>query len=134
MIDARDARNAPGAAVINQTMERTHWPDRDPLGQRFRTGATGDTLFTVVGVVGDIRQSGLDVPAAAEIYMPLEQVAMPFMWSHNLIVRAEDDALALASAVRRAVWDVDPQQPVSDVRTMTRCSTPSSRIATPSSR
>ena len=118
LIDARDTRSAPGAVVINQTMARTHWPDRDPIGQRFRTGATADKLFTVVGVVGDIRQYGLHVPAMAETYMPLDQVEIPFMWSHNLVVRAEGDPLALAPAVRRAVWSVDPQQPVSNVTSM----------------
>ena len=77
-----------------------------------------DTLFTVVGVVGDIRQKGLDVPAVAEIYMPSIRSCLPFMWSHNLVVRAEGDPLALAPAVRRAVWDVDPEQPVSNVASM----------------
>ena len=121
LIDERDVRGAPRVAVINETMARTHWPDRDPLGQRFRTGATGpegDTLFTVVGVVGDIRQYGLDVATAAETYMPLDQVVIPFMWSHNLVVRAAGDPLALAPAIRQAVWDVDPEQPVSNIRAM----------------
>jgi putative ABC transport system permease protein len=121
LIDERDVRGAPRVALINETMARTHWPDRDPLGQRFRTGATGpegDTLFTVVGVVGDIRAYGLDAAVAPETYMPLDQVAVPFMWSHNLVVRASGDPLALAPAIRRAVWDVDPDQPVSNITAM----------------
>ena len=117
-IDARDTRSAPAVAVINETMARVHWPDEDPIGKRFRTTATGDALFTVVGIVGDIRQGGLDVPAEAEAYMPVEQVAAEFMWPHNLVVRAAGDPLALAAAVRRAVWDVNPDQPVSEVRAM----------------
>jgi putative ABC transport system permease protein len=121
LIDERDVRGAPRVAVINETMARTHWPDRDPLGQRFRTGATGpqgDTLFTVVGVVADIRAYGLDVAVVPETYMPLDQVVVPFMWSHNLVVRAVGDPLALAPAIRQAVWDVDPDQPVSNISPM----------------
>jgi putative ABC transport system permease protein len=117
-IDARDTRNAPGAAVINQTMARIHWPDEDPVGQRFRFGMGGDASFTVVGVVGDIRQSGLDVPAAPEVYVPLDQAIFPFLWPNNLVVRSDGDPLALAAAVRSAIWEVDPNQPVSNVRAM----------------
>ena len=118
-IDTRDMRTAPGVAVINQTMARIHWPDEDPLGQRFRFGMGGDALFTVVGVVGDVRQSGLDVPAAPEVYVPLDQAVFPFLWPNNLVVRTDGDPLALAAAVRAAVWQVDPNQPVSNVRAMT---------------
>jgi putative ABC transport system permease protein len=118
LIDTRDTRNAPGAAVVNQTMAGLLWPDQDPIGQRFRSGATGDTLFTIVGVVGDMRQLGLDVPAGPEMYVPLEQSNVQFMWPNHLVVRAAGDPLALAAAVRAAIWDVDPNQPVSDVRAM----------------
>ena len=117
-IDARDTRDAPLVAVINETMARVHWPDEDPLGQRFRFGIGADGLFTVVGVVGDMRQAGLDVPAFPEVYVPLDQSAdgVPLMWPQQLVVRTSGDPLALAPAVRRAVWDVDPDQPVSNVR------------------
>ena len=119
-IDARDTRSSTGAAVINQTMARIHWPDQDPLGQRFRFGMGGDALFTVVGVVEDVRQSGLDVPAPPEVYVPLEQAVFQFLWPNNLVVRTDGDPLALAAAVRAAIWEVDPSQPVSDVRSMSQ--------------
>jgi putative ABC transport system permease protein len=117
-IDARDTRSAPGAAVINQTMARIHWPDENPLGSRFRFGMGGDALFTVVGVVADIRQSGLDVPASPEVYVPLDQAVFSFLWPNNLVVRSDGDPLALAAAVRAAIWEVDPSQPVSNVSAM----------------
>jgi putative ABC transport system permease protein len=119
-IDARDTRSAPGAAVVNQVMARIHWPDQDPLGQRFRFGMGGDALFTVVGVVGDMRQSGLDVPTAPEVYVPLDQAIYPFLWPNNLVVRTDGDPLVLAAAVRAAISEVDPDQPVSDVRAMSQ--------------
>jgi ABC-type antimicrobial peptide transport system permease subunit len=101
-------------------MARIHWPDADPLGQRFRFGMGGDAVFTVVGVVGDIRQLRLDVPASPEVYVPLEQAVYPFLWPNNLVVRTDGDPLALAAAVRAAVWSIDPNQPVSDVRAMSQ--------------
>jgi putative ABC transport system permease protein len=117
-IDARDVRDAPPVAVINETMARSFWPDQDPLGRRFRIGVGGDTLFTVVGVVGDIRAIGLDVPTFPEVYMPLDQFAFPFMWPQQLVARSSGDPLALASAVRQAIRDIDANQPVASVLTM----------------
>jgi putative ABC transport system permease protein len=117
-IDARDSRGAQPVAVINQTMARTFWPDADPLGRRFRMGVGGDTLFTVVGVVGDIKAVGLDVPAFAEAYLPLDQLTFPFMWPQQLVVRSSGDPLALANAVREAIRGIDPDQPVPRVGTM----------------
>jgi len=120
-IDARDTRDAPHVAVINQAMARVHWPDEDPLGRRFRFGMGGDALFTVVGVVGDMRQDGLDAPPFPELYAPLDQVGrgdFSFMWPQQLVVRTSGDPLALGPAVRRAVWDIDPDQPVASVRAL----------------
>jgi putative ABC transport system permease protein len=118
LIDVRDSRGAPGAAVINQTMARTFWPDADPLGRRFRMGAGGDTLFTVVGVVGDMKAVGLDVPAVAEAYLSLDQLTFPFMWPQELVLRSSGDPLALASAIRQVIREIDPDQPVPRVVTM----------------
>jgi putative ABC transport system permease protein len=121
LIDESDTRDAPPVAVINQAMARVHWPDEDPLGRRFRFGMGGDALFTVVGVVADMRQDGLDAPPFPELYAPLDQVGrgnLTFMWPQQLVVRTSGDPLALGPAVRRAVWDIDPDQPVSSVRPM----------------
>jgi putative ABC transport system permease protein len=117
-IDTRDVRDAPAVAVINETMARAFWPDLDPLGRRFRMGTGGDTLFTVVGVVGDMRAVGLDVPTFPEVYVPLDQLTFPFMWPRQLVVRSGGDPLALAGAVRQAIRDIDADQPVASVLTM----------------
>ena len=118
LIDARDVRDAPPAAVINETMARTFWPDQDPLGRRFRMGTGGDTLFTVVGVVGDMRAVALGEPAFPEVYVPLDQLTFPFMWPRQLVVRSSGDPIALANAVRQAIREIDPDQPVASVLTM----------------
>jgi putative ABC transport system permease protein len=74
--------------------------------------------MTVVGVVADVRQMGLDVPADPELFMPLDQTTIPFMWPRQMVVRTAGDPLALAPALRRAVWAIDPTQPVSSIRAM----------------
>jgi putative ABC transport system permease protein len=122
-IDARDTRDAPRVAMINEAMVRLLWPDEDPLAARFSFGLGGiETVFTVIGVVGDMRQDGLDAPAFPEVYAPLDQLGegrqFSLMWPQQLVVRTSGDPLALAPAVRRAVWDIDPDQPVASVRAL----------------
>jgi putative ABC transport system permease protein len=117
-IDERDVRSAPKVALINETMAQSHWPGEDPLGRRFTMGAGGDRVYTVVGIVGDVRSAGLDRPAGPELYVPLDQIDIQFMWPANLAVRAAGDPLALVPSLRRAIAEVDPTQPVSNVQTM----------------
>ncbi|RPI61081.1 MAG: FtsX-like permease family protein, partial [Lysobacterales bacterium] len=118
LFDDRDVRDGARVAVINETMARRHWPDQDPIGQRFSIGAPGGGPMTIVGVVADVRQMGLDVPADPELFMPLDQTTIPFMWPRQMVVRTAGDPLALAPALRRAIWAIDPTQPVSSVRAM----------------
>jgi putative ABC transport system permease protein len=117
-LDERDVRGAERTAVINESMARHFWPHEDPLGRRFSVGLPDGGPMTVVGVVADMQQIGLDVPAEAAWFMPLDQVTTPFMWPRQLVVRTDGDPLALAPAVRRAIWDVDPNQPVSSLRAL----------------
>jgi len=120
--DSRDASNAPLVAIVNQTLVRRHWPNQDPIGRRVKIGQAGTPFpwFTVIGVVGDVHQMALDTPAEPEIYFAAGQVAIDasFFWPQHLVVRTSGDPLALSNAVRQAVWDVDPDQPVSNVRSM----------------
>jgi predicted permease len=118
-IDERDVRGAARVVVVNESLARWHWPEQDPIGQRISIGAGDGELMTVVGVVGDMRQVGLDVPSRRELFAPIEQVTTPFMGPRQLVVRAAGDPLALAPAVRRAIWSVDPDQPVANIRSMT---------------
>jgi putative ABC transport system permease protein len=118
--DERDGPSAPLAVIINQKMVRMHWPSEDPIGRRIKIGAGDNPWFTIVGVVGDMRQMGLDAPAEPEMYLSLTQsgVSAPFFWPQHLVVRTQGDPLALSTVVRRAVLDVDPDEPVSNVRSM----------------
>jgi putative ABC transport system permease protein len=121
--DERDSPEAPRSVIINAAMARQHWPDRDPIGARLKlaNGESDSRWFTVIGVVGDIRQTSLDAPPEPEMYFSFEQppANWAFLWPRHLVVRTEGDPLALATAVRNAVWEVDGDQSVSWIRPMT---------------
>ena len=115
-IDERDVRGAPLSVVINESLARKYWPDEDPIGRRLSAG--GGEFMTVIGVVADVRQLGLDVPAEPAVFVPADQISGPVMAPRHLVVRTASDPLALAASVRSAIWAVDPDQPVSSVRAM----------------
>jgi predicted permease len=121
LADSDTAQSQP-VAVVNETMVRQYWPGEDALGRRFKIGdASDDTPWmTIVGIVADVRQNGVDEPATAETYIPYRQCDyIEFFSPRTLAIRTSGDQNALASAVRREIAAVDPNQPVSDVRTMT---------------
>ena len=115
-IDERDIRGSARNVVVNETLVRRYWPDGNAIGQRISIG--GGEMMTVIGVVGDVRQLGLDVPADAEVFVPLEQIEQAFMRPRQLVVRTAGNPLALAPTIRNVIWAVDPDQPVSSVRAM----------------
>jgi len=102
-------------------MAREYWPNGDAVGRRFKLGdPTDDTpWFTVVGVVADVRQMGIDVPVKGEMYLPYGQVTpWDFYAPRDLALRTNGDPAILMGAVREAIRSVDPDQPVSNVATM----------------
>ncbi|MFL5578191.1 MAG: ABC transporter permease [Gemmatimonadaceae bacterium] len=108
-----DARTK--TVVISESLARAQFPGQDPLGQRILM-EWGDTLTgEIVGVVGDVRHIGLDSIAPPTIYWALPQFPSPFM---TLVVRTAGDPMRSAGAVRRAVWSLDPDLPVADVKPM----------------
>lgn len=118
--DTDNAGSAP-AVIINETMARSYWPNETALGKRFKHGRTASTRpwMTIVGVVADVRQMGVDAPVKAEMYMPYRQAGGQFWYAPRaLVIRASGDPTSLVSAVRAKVHEVDPDQPVSNIRTM----------------
>src|SRR5215213_8652154 len=99
--------------VVCRELVRTFFPDGDALGKRVRAG--GDDWWTIVGVVGDVKQSGLTQPSRPELYFPYPAYRPDGM---TLVVRAAHDPEEMAAVVRREVQAVDPNQPVYEVRTM----------------
>jgi predicted permease len=123
MFDERDRADAAPVALVNATMARRLWPDGDPVGSRIKLGprAMPGAWATVVGVVGDVHQMGLEVAPEPEVYFPLDQpiVAAPFFWPKTLVIRTQGEPTSLATGVREAIRQVDPDQPVSEIRPMT---------------
>jgi putative ABC transport system permease protein len=110
-------------ALIDDGMARTFWHGQDPVGKRFRrdhVDGTKGPWITVVGVVGTVRHSSLSSSPRPQLYQPGAQTpadAMPYMV--QFAVRSTGgDPLALAAAARGAVRELDPNQPIADVRTM----------------
>jgi len=109
-----DTRDAAPIVLVNETLAREQWPNEDPVGRRVRFDDDG-AWMTIVGVVGDIRHLGPSSPPRPEIYQAVTQRSFPFI---AFVVRTEGDPYALAPSIRRAVATIDPDLPLSNVRTM----------------
>ena len=121
IFDGRDRADGTDVAIVNETMAGRFWAGEDPIGKRFKIGGFRSTEAwkTIVGVVGDVRQMGLEVPARPEMYIPMEQFpSSGFFNPRDLVIRTAGAPLALAASVREQVWAVDPNQPISYVRSM----------------
>jgi predicted permease len=116
LIDERDVDGAPLVVVINETMARQYWPNESAVGRRIAFGPPEAPWITVVGVVRDVHERGYELAMKPGVYVPTSQ-ARPG-GPDNLIVRVTDDPARYARQVTRIVADVDPEQPVSAVRTM----------------
>jgi len=117
--DADDA-DAPSVAVINEALAELYWPGEDPVGRRVTWNDPNDEdadWATIVGIVGNTRHAGLDEPPRVEAFQPYLQSPMTYM---TLVVKSDLDVASLTAAVRSAVAEVDPQQPLSEVMTMER--------------
>jgi len=120
LLSAQDTTQAPPVAVINQAMARRFWGEEDPLGKRFRPAVRNaqPPWVTVVGVVGDIRQVGLNFDSFPEFYRPFTQEHQTWARPRVLFIRTSLDPLSLVAAVKNQIWAVDKDQTINDVRTM----------------
>jgi predicted permease len=119
-IDPHDAvPGAPGIVVISESLAKRQFPDGGVIGQRLRIGTDDQPWRTVVGVVGDVRQTSLAASQTDAVYLPSSQ--WPFtdrvLW---LSARTHGDPAPLATAVKSAIWSVDKDQPIVRVGTMDR--------------
>jgi len=117
--DSRDSADAQPAVLVNRRLAEQYWPGEEAIGKRLKVGPldSPNSWLTVVGVVGDTRQTGLN-EQKLEFYVPYAQELRSFMAPRDLVVRTKSDPAVIAAAVRRAVWSVDKDQPVSNVRTL----------------
>ena len=108
-----DHQDAPLVAVISRSLAQQRWGDADPLRRKI-TFDNGETWVTVIGIVGDVKEAGLQHPAPNQLYRPLSQVPFP----GSVLVRGTGDPTGLARQVRRAILEVDPQTAITQVETL----------------
>jgi predicted permease len=111
----RDNENAPKVIIVNQTLARIVWGERDPVGRQLDLGGGGGTPATVVGLVRDMRHHNPATAAAPTYYVP----AAAGVWGDmTLVIRTEADAATLMPRIRAEVARIDPALPVYDINTM----------------
>jgi putative ABC transport system permease protein len=116
-----DTEKAPAVVVINSAMAHTYFPNENPLGKRMQLGALPEKdvpTMEIVGVVGDVLQ-GLGDEAKAEMYLPYRQAdqLLP-VFQMSVILRTSMEPLMASSALRSALAEIDPNQPLVNVRSM----------------
>ena len=130
----QDRAGAPGVAIVNDTLARRFWPDEDPIGQQVSVYqpeslaapgtfplADGSTRFprlTVVGIVADLRQNGLENEVNAEVFIPLAQHRGDYLDTSFLVARTSADPMLMTEAIQAAIARIDPNLPVVGARTM----------------
>jgi putative ABC transport system permease protein len=117
-ITTQDDERAPLVVLVSEGLAARFWPNQDPIGKRLRlSGDPGDDepWRTVVGVVGDVKQYGLDKPGTSAFYLPHAQFSASFM---TLVVRTTGDPAQMLGTVKQVVQKLDPDQVPMEVATM----------------
>ena len=116
LFNETDRADAPPVILVNSAFAEKLFPGQDPVGVRIKAGnSTANQWATIVGVVGGVRHDSLNVPPVPEVYVPFEQ---RLVGANSLVVRTSVDPLTLAGTLREAIWSLDRNVPISDVRTM----------------
>jgi putative ABC transport system permease protein len=116
LLDGRDGVDAPRSVVVNDMLARKYWPRGPAVGGRMRLGDPDGPYYTIVGVVRDVRERGHTLATKPLVYLPYAQRLASF--PEYLVVRTAGAPADLVDAIRRIIARVDPDQPVSAVRTM----------------
>ena len=111
-----DRDNSVPVIIISEAMARRFWPGENPIGRRLTPSFHVEQgPREIVGVVGDVKATGLDADASAMMYMPYKQAALPFM---TFVVRTASNPESLVQPVSRAIYSIDKEQALTDVQTM----------------
>jgi len=112
LLDERDTTNTPPVMLISESLAKRRFPNQDPIGKRVHVGGPiAGEMFTIVGVVGDVKQMSLALSETDAVYTTTTQ----WHWADgtlSLVVRAHGDAGGLVSAIQNAIWSVDKDQPI----------------------
>jgi putative ABC transport system permease protein len=120
-----DGDQTRGVAIINESLEHRYWPNENPIGQQMRLHfdpqqtpwqpAAKDAWITIVGIVGDVRDWNAGGKTPPIVYLPYLQAPSHLMC---LVIRTTTPPLGLVPSVRDAIWSLDKNQPVAEVKTM----------------
>src|SRR5580704_16605163 len=118
--DDRDTSDAPGVVIVNRTMANTFWPGQSAIGHRVKPGmGPNGPWFTVVGVVDDVKNAGLDRPAGTELYVPYKQGQTYGNSDMYVVMKSQSGNPGnLAAQVREQLNELDPALSLADVRLM----------------
>ena len=110
LFDDRDVPDAPHVAVISESLARTRWPNEDPIGLRIQFGSIdGDMrVFTIVGIVGDVRQAGLDTPPRSTFYAEHRQRPL-LSFNFTMVLQTTVPPSSLVADSRRVIQDLSPE-------------------------
>ena len=118
-LNGQDTADAPLAVLISESMAKKFWPNDDAVGKRVRFYNSDPTAQrpwrTIVGVVGDVKQYGLDTSGGIALYVPQLQQPQTTM---TLVVRTQTEPAAMIESIRREILAIDPEQAVFNVATM----------------
>ena len=116
--NAQEASVQSHVVIVNQALATRYFPNENAIGKRITVGMGGQTEKNpslIVGVAADVKHEGLNTSPGAMVYWPHPELPLPFM---AFVIRTTGNPLALISAVRQQVKQLDPTLPVSDVATM----------------
>jgi putative ABC transport system permease protein len=112
--DGRDRPDSPRVALITQSVAQRYWHNQDPVGRRISLD-NGSHWTQIVGVIGDVHETGLDAPVDNLIYLPFAQYPQN---GPALIARTQGDPMAIARAVLQRLYEVDPNQPAGRIQSL----------------
>jgi putative ABC transport system permease protein len=113
-----DDENAPLVVLLSETAAQRWWPNQDPIGRRLKVPGLDNSpplWRTVVGILQDVKQAGLDAPHTMQVYLPHAQYSSRYL---TLVVRSKSEPMNLAPEIRQQINQLDPDQAVSNVATM----------------
>ncbi|MFL6464519.1 MAG: ABC transporter permease [Bryobacteraceae bacterium] len=117
-LEGRDGTKETPGLVINAAMAHAFWPHQSAIGRHVRpSSAKRLPWFTVVGVVADMKNGGIDKPAGTELFIPW-RMAQNGLSTPNIALKTSGDPLSITAEVRRAVASIDASLPLAKVRTM----------------
>jgi putative ABC transport system permease protein len=115
----QEVEERPRVVILNQALAKHHWPDGHALGKQWRLGDDNSAWLTVVGVVGDTKDNGLDDSRTGKYaaYYPFVTGKGTFR-SRSLLVRSAGDPLSLVPAIKQRLWTLDKTQPIGTINTV----------------